>query len=68
MDKPIKELTLEELDAATGAGGGDLSEMDQTQQLQLQMMMDRTSKLEQTISNILKQTSGTADQITRSLK
>ena len=45
-----------------------MSEMSEQQQLQLQMMMDRRSKFEETLSNILKAEQDTASNIVSNLK
>ncbi len=45
-----------------------LSEMGEMDSLQLQMAMDRLSKLMSTLSNILKKTSDTASSITQNIK
>lgn len=45
-----------------------LSEMGETDSLQLQMAMDRKAKLEQAISNMMKKSSDTASTITSNLK
>ncbi len=65
MTKPIEELTLEELDLATGYGVGDMSSLVQ---MELQMAMDRKSKFVEAVSNILKSTDDTSSQIVKNLK
>ncbi len=45
-----------------------LSELSETESLRLQMAMDRESKMMETLSNILKKISDTADSITQNLK
>jgi hypothetical protein len=44
------------------------SEMGETESLRLQMAMDRLSKMMETLSNLLKRTSDTAQTITQNLK
>ena len=70
MDDEKKELSSEELDKVSGGNSvtdslGDLSEVDQ---MKLQMTMDNRSKLAQTLSNVLKQNSDTANSIVQNLK
>lgn len=48
--------------------GDGLSELGETEQLRLQAAMDRLSKFEQTLSNILKKMSDTQNAITQNLK
>jgi hypothetical protein len=45
-----------------------LNELSETQQLRLQMVMDRMSKAFSTLSNIMKKMSDTAEQITQNIK
>ncbi len=49
-------------------GLDSLSEMGEMESLRLQMAMDRMSKLQSTLSNILKKNSEAASSITRNLK
>ncbi len=46
----------------------DHSEMGEMQQLQLQQQMDRKTKEESTISNVMHEQSDTADSITQNIK
>ena len=62
--KGAEEMTSAELDQVAG-GTGELSADDS---LRLQAYMDQRSKLESTLSNIMKTTSDTASSITQNLK
>lgn len=50
------------------AAGQNSQEQDERSNLQLQSAMDRRSKLEETLSNVLKKDEDTADSLTRNLK
>jgi methylthioribose-1-phosphate isomerase len=63
--------TKAELDASVDQMKSDLdsmSEMSEEQSLRLQMAMDRVSKTMETLSNMLKKMSDTAEGITQNIK
>jgi hypothetical protein len=65
MREKTDELNMEALDTVTGGDMGDMSEM---QSMRLQMAMDNRSKFVESLSNIMKEMSNTASQITKNLK
>ena len=73
-NEPVEEgeLNDEELDGMSGgtskSGLDSLSEMGETTSLKLQMQMDRISKFQTTLSNIIQKSSQTSDAITQNLK
>jgi hypothetical protein len=72
IDNPnCDRATLAAIDARLAQLDSDkdsLSELGEEQQLRLQSIMDRKQRLVQTLSNILKKTSDTAQAITQNLK
>lgn len=56
------------MDALDTVSGGDLGDMSQMDSMRLQMVMDRTSKFAQSLSNIMKKISDTSSQIVGNLK
>ena len=70
MKHATGELSINQLDQASGGSGhlDSLSDLGMEQQLRLQMTMDRFSKATSMLSNILKKFSDTASQITANLK
>ena len=66
----VATLTQNEIVATVGdlAVIGTPDQLSQEDQLRLQLAMDRRSKLEETISNILKKIDETASSITQNLK
>lgn len=64
---PAKDSANDEKDAAEGRLDS-LSEMSETEQLRLQMAMDRCSKLRSALSNIMKKQSDAANGILGNLK
>jgi hypothetical protein len=65
---PDERSQLEQTAAALKAQRDDLSELGEMQQLRLQMSMDRTSKLMETLSNLLKKLGDTEGSITNNIK
>lgn len=65
MSNAIRELTMDALDAVSG---GDLGDMNQMDSMRLQMVMDRSSKFAESLSNIMKKISDTSSQIVGNLK
>ncbi|MDR3485882.1 MAG: hypothetical protein P4M05_13350 [Bradyrhizobium sp.] len=60
------ELKMEALDTVTG--GDDMGDMSEMLSMRLQMAMDNRSKFVESLSNIMKEMSNTASQITKNLK
>ena len=65
MSDTIRDLTMDELDTASGGDIGDLSQMDS---MRLQMLMDRRSKMDEMLSNLMKRISDTRSGIVANLK
>ena len=65
MRNAIRELTMDELDTASGGDLGDLNQMDS---MKLQMLMDRWSKSTELLSNLMKKMSDTSSRIVANLK
>jgi hypothetical protein len=65
MRHVTRDLTMDELDTVSGGDIGDMSQMDS---MKLQMLMDRWSKAEQSLSNLMKRTGDTRSQIVGNLK
>ena len=65
MRNAIRELTMDELDTASGGDLGDLNQMDS---MKLQMLMDRWSKSAESLSNLMKKMSDTSSRIVANLK
>ena len=65
MNNAIHELTMDELDTASGGDLGDLAQMDS---MKLQMLMDRWSKSAELLSNLMKKMSDTGSRIVANLK
>ena len=63
MNNANEVLSLDSLDQVSGG-----SDMGTEMQLRLQMYMDRYSKTESTLSNIMKKMSDTAQSTTQNLK
>jgi hypothetical protein len=59
---------LADLQKQTSTGMDSLGDLSQEQQLKMQMMMDQRSKLEETLSNIMKKMSDTSESIVQNLK
>jgi hypothetical protein len=65
MSDAIRDLTIDELDTASGGDFGDLNQMDS---MRLQTLMDRRSKMYETLSNLMKKVSDTGSGIVANLK
>jgi hypothetical protein len=52
----------------SAAKGEPVSDLSQSDQMRLQMDMDRKSKAEETLSNVLKKQSDTGDSVTQNMK
>jgi hypothetical protein len=65
MSNVVRAMTMDELRSVSGGDPGDMSQMDS---MRLQTLMDRRSKFAQSLSNIMKKTSDTNNQIIGNLK
>jgi hypothetical protein len=65
MSGKNQELNMDALDKVSGGGMSDMSETDS---MNLQMAMDNKSKVMESLSNIMKKLNSTASQITQNLK
>lgn len=68
MSAAIRDLTMNELDRVSGGGTGDLGDMNQMDSMKLQMLMDRRSKADELLSNLMKKMSDTNSRIVGNLK
>jgi len=68
LSGPITRLRLQQIQAQLGADLNSMNEQSEMESLQLQMIMDRRSKLISTLSNVLKKISSTGDAVVANMK
>lgn len=66
--KPVSKMELDNLASTLKNDLDSMSEMGEMESLRLQMIMERLSKMNSTLSNLLKKISNTTEQITQNLK
>lgn len=66
--RAVSQLEIENMKTGLADSRDSLSEMGEMQQLKMQMLMDRRSKLMSTLSNLMKKISQTQDSIIDNLK
>lgn len=66
--KPVSKMELDNLASTLKNDLDSMSEMGEMESLRLQMIMERLSKMNSTLSNLLKKISNITEQITQNLK